>query len=155
MAFRSRDPQPFHGAKAALLLGPRLLILQRDDLPHIGHPGLWDLPGGGREGRESPRETLARETREEVGLDLADPALAADWLWEAPFPSATRAGTVSWFFVLRLAPGAEARIALGDEGQGWRLVTPAAFLVMPDAVGFLQDRLRLALRALGETPFLA
>jgi 8-oxo-dGTP diphosphatase len=56
----------------------------------------------------------------------------------------------SWFFVLRLPEGAEREIVFGDEGQGWRLVPPREFLVMPRAVPALQDRLRAWLAGLGE-----
>ena len=134
----------FHGAKAAILIGDRLLVTLRDDFDWIAFPGHWDLPGGGREGTESPRETVARETMEEVSLDLS----RADWLWEGAFPSATRPGTESWFFVVRLPPGAEAEVALGDEGQDWRLVEPEAFLGMEGAVPFLQERLKVGLAGL-------
>ena len=134
----------FHGAKAAILIGDRLLITLRDDLSHITHPNQWDLPGGGREGDETPRETLAREVREEVSLDLG----GAEWLWEAEFPSGTHPGRRSWFFVLRLPAAAEAQVRLGDEGQAWRLVPPHEYLLMPDAVPFLQHRLRVGLSAL-------
>lgn len=37
----------------------------------------WGLPGGGSDGRESPRETCAREIREELGLDLEPGELLA------------------------------------------------------------------------------
>lgn len=37
----------------------------------------WGLPGGGSDGRESPRETCVREIREELGLDLEPGALLA------------------------------------------------------------------------------
>ena len=57
----------FHGAKAAILIGERLLITLRDDFAWIDWPGFWDLPGGGREGNETPRETLAR-VYDRVGL---------------------------------------------------------------------------------------
>lgn len=137
-------PSDFHGAKAAILIGGRLLITLRDDVAWIDWPGFWDLPGGGREGNETPRETLAREVMEEVGLDLA----GAERLWERVFPSGTRAGARSWFFVLSLPDAAEREIVLGDEGQAWRLVPPGAFLTMEGAVPFLQDRLRTALAAM-------
>jgi 8-oxo-dGTP diphosphatase len=136
---------PFQGAKAALLFGDRLLATLRDDLPAIPFPGCWDLPGGGREGGEAPDETLAREVREEVGLDLA----GAAWLWRRPFPSGPVPGETSWFFVLRMPDGAARGIALGDEGQGWALVPPARFVAMAPGVPFLQRRVALALAELG------
>ena len=68
----------FNGAKAALFIGTDLLCILRDDLAHIPFPAHWDFPGGGREGTETPKETVIRETREEVGLDIT----GAEWLWE-------------------------------------------------------------------------
>lgn len=48
----------------------RVLLQQRDDaIPPEGY-GRWAIPGGGREGDESPRETAAREIAEETGLAL-------------------------------------------------------------------------------------
>ena len=136
----------FLGAKGALLIGDQLLVTLRDDFDWIPWPGYWDFVGGEREPGESPRETLTREAREEVGLDLS----AAEWLWESPFPSATRAGQVIWFHVLRLPAGTEEAIVFGDEGQGWMLIPPEQFLSMPKAVPALQERLKVWLDRLGE-----
>lgn len=130
--------ESFDGAKAALFLGDRLLVIRRDDRPDISFPGSLDFPGGGREGDESPEATLAREMHEEVGLAMG----RADMLWRQTFDSATGPGRV-WFYVLRMAATAEAEIVFGDEGQGWSLMAPEAFLAAPDAVPALQARLRL------------
>ena len=120
----------FHGAKVALFLGDRLLILRRDDDPAIPWPDHWDFPGGGREGAETPFETVARETREEVGLELSP----GDLLFER------RDGPV-WFFVARLPAEAEHRIVFGDEGQCWRLASLDEVLAMDRVAGRLQARL--------------
>lgn len=53
-AARMPTLSPFSGAKIALLCDGQLLTYQRDDKPGIPWPGLWDLPGGGRESDESP-----------------------------------------------------------------------------------------------------
>ncbi len=131
--------EPFHGAKAAVFVGDRIVTVLRDDIPEITWPGWWDLPGGGREGEETPEETVLRETREEVALDIGPDCI----IWRRRFPSATQAGTQSWFFVIRLSPHAEAEIMLGDEGQEWRLVTVQEFLANDRAIPFLKDRLRV------------
>ncbi len=48
----------------------RILLQQRDDNhPPAGY-GRWMLPGGGREGDETPRETALREFEEETGIRL-------------------------------------------------------------------------------------
>ena len=134
------------GAKGALLLGDRLLVTLRDDFPNIPWPGHWDFVGGGREGGESPRETLIREAREEVGLDLR----GAEWLWESAFPSMLDPSRASWFFVLRMPEAAARGIGMADEGQGWMLIAPERFLHLPRAVPSLQDRLRVWLGRLGD-----
>jgi 8-oxo-dGTP diphosphatase len=46
----------------------RILITQRAQAAHQG--GLWEFPGGKREPGESLATALARELREELGLDI-------------------------------------------------------------------------------------
>ena len=135
----------FLGAKGALFIGDQLLVTLRDDFDWIPWPGYWDFVGGEREPGETPRETLTRETREEVGLDLG----AAEWLWDSLYPS-MRLGRVISFHVLRLPAGTERAIHFGDEGQGWMLIPPERFLSMPKAVPSLQERLKVWLDGLGE-----
>ena len=126
----------FHGAKAAVLMGDRVLVTLRDDFDWIAWPGHWDFVGGEREAEETPQETLAREAMEEVGLDLS----GGEWLWEARFPSFQFPDRSSWFFVLRLPARAARVIRMEDEGQGWMLVRPETFLAMPRTIPSLRDR---------------
>ena len=117
----------FKGAKAAVFVEGRLLCLLRDDKGEIDWPNHWDFPGGGREGAETPFETLAREVWEEVGVAVRPEDVV--WsLWEDP----------SWFFVLRLA---RAEVRFGDEGQGWAFLSPQGFLARGDAIPSLKARL--------------
>jgi 8-oxo-dGTP diphosphatase len=60
-----------------LFVGDRLLVIRRDDRPDIAFPGALDFPGSGRESGESHEATLAREMREEVGLEMG----RAEMLW--------------------------------------------------------------------------
>jgi 8-oxo-dGTP diphosphatase len=128
----------FSGAKISLICQGTLLVYQRDDKPTIPWPGLWDLPGGGREGGETPLECAMRETREEFGLTL-NPA----WVvWSRVYPGQGQTGLDTWFFVAEVPPGTFAEITFGDEGQRWEITTVDAFLTNPDAIGHLQHRLR-------------
>jgi A/G-specific adenine glycosylase len=65
----ARKPPPLYRVSVAVIrLGSRFLIQKR---PASGHlPGLWEFPGGkGRPG-EPPEETLIRECREELGVEV-------------------------------------------------------------------------------------
>ncbi|MCX7302682.1 MAG: NUDIX hydrolase [Rhodobacterales bacterium] len=132
-------PEDFHGAKAAILIGDDLLVTLRDDRPDIPYPNLWDLPGGGREGNETPEQTVLREICEEVGLTIPEHNI----IWRRAFPSHTGEHDPGWFFVIRLPATAAADIVFGDEGQGWRLIALDAYLSQTDAIPFLQHRLRI------------
>jgi ADP-ribose pyrophosphatase YjhB (NUDIX family) len=53
----------------ALVRRGDLVLLTR--ISAVGaHPGAWTLPGGGLDHGESPRDAVAREVREECGLDV-------------------------------------------------------------------------------------
>jgi len=128
----------FSGAKIALLCNDRLLTYLRDDTPSIPWPGLWDLPGGGREGDETPVQCALRETWEEFGLRL-DPA----WIvWRKVYPAQGVNGLDTWFFVARVPSGTFEQVVFGDEGQRWTVSTIDEFLGREDAIAHLQQRLR-------------
>ncbi|MEL6550515.1 MAG: NUDIX hydrolase [Pseudomonadota bacterium] len=127
---------PFIGAKVALFIGARLLVILRDEDRDIPWPGWWDFPGGGREGAETPEAVAIRETREEVGLAL-DPGA---FVWKRRYLTSTREGT--YFFVQRLPAGAEAGVMFGGEGQRWELWHPEAYLAHPRGIPHFKQRLR-------------
>ena len=129
---------PFGGAKAALIHGTRLVVLRRDDIPTIDYPGMIDLPGGGREGEETPEETAARETFEETGLEIATPRFRD----ARPY---TTGAVTNWFMTAAITEEETRALRLGDEGQAVWMMEIAAFLDAPDAIGLLKTRLRKAL----------
>lgn len=55
-------------AAGLIFRGGKLLITQRRHRDHLG--GLWEFPGGKREGTESFEDCLKRELREELGIEV-------------------------------------------------------------------------------------
>lgn len=140
-SFDHAVPERFTGAKLALLCGDRVISILRDDRADIPFPACWDLPGGGRDGDETPEECVLRETHEELGLRLPASAL----IWQRAFVSTTDPTAAGWFFVAHITPSDVGRIRLGNEGQMWRQMELAQFLRLSDAVPYLQHRLRVYL----------
>ncbi|MBM7068953.1 NUDIX hydrolase [Actibacterium sp. 188UL27-1] len=131
------DTTAFQGAKVALLCGDGVISLLRDDKPGLPFANMWDLPGGGREGAETPEETVLRETLGEVGLDLPQDRLIYKSQYRALLPGPPR----GWFFGGWLTEAEVAMMVLGDEGQAMRLMPVAEFLNHPQAIPSLQSRL--------------
>ena len=135
----------FTGAKAALFCGASVLVYLRDETPGLRWPGLWDLPGGGREGGERPEDCLLREVWEEFGLRLAPDRL----VWRREFPSMVEAGRSSVFFGGWLDRTEVGRVRFGDEGQGWELMPVSAFLGHSRAVPEMQRRVGIVWEDMG------
>jgi 8-oxo-dGTP diphosphatase len=141
----------FSGAKLALFLGSDLLVIKRDSKPDIPYPGHWDLPGGGREGLETPQECALRETREEVGLKIRP----SDLIWSNRYE---RPRGYVWFFASHLPLASRNLVEFGSEGQGWMLMSPQDYCLHPLAIPHFVQQLRLymsqdAFRTLvGKTP---
>ncbi|MCR4312403.1 MAG: NUDIX domain-containing protein, partial [Candidatus Uhrbacteria bacterium] len=57
------------GSKALVIYNGKLVLVQRDNKPDILNPNKWNLPGGGIEDDESPRDALIRELREEINIE--------------------------------------------------------------------------------------
>lgn len=126
----------FSGAKIALICGQRLVAYQRDVKPTIPWPGLWDLPGGGREGGETPEACALREVREEFGIVLTPDRVH----WRRRYPGALDGQRASYFLAAAIGETEIATIRFGDEGQCWRMMSFEEFLAHPEAVAHLQLR---------------
>ena len=128
----------FTGCKIALFCGDKLLVILRDDKENIPWPNMWELPGGGREGDESPFECVAREVYEELSIHLTEYCL----LWSKVYPSMLFADKQSVFLVGKLAQDQFDSIVFGDEGQAYKLMNIEEFLTSSQVVPQLQGRLR-------------
>ena len=128
----------FTGCKIALFCEDKLLTILRDDKASIPWPNMWELPGGGREGDESPFECVAREVYEELGIHLTEDCL----LWSKVYPSMLFAAKQSVFLVGQLSQDQFDSITFGDEGQGYQLMNVEEFLSSDKVVPQLQDRVR-------------
>ena len=128
----------FTGCKIALICDGRILTILRDDKPTIPWPNLWELPGGGREGDESPFECVSREVYEELGIHLDEDCL----LWSKIYPSVIFKDKQSVFMVGQLRQEQFDNIIFGDEGQAYKLMPIKEFLASSQVVPQLQNRLR-------------
>ena len=128
----------FSGCKIALLCDDRLLTILRDDKASIPYPNMWELPGGGREGEETPFECVQREVFEELGLKLEEAAI----LWAKEYPGMLDPDKTSIFMVGTITQEDFASIAFGDEGQAYQMMDVSQFLSDKKVIPQLQDRLR-------------
>lgn len=127
----------FHGAKIALICGPDLIVYRRDRKAGIPYPGMWDLPGGGREGSETAQECVCREVIEEFGIAI-DPA---SFIWTRRYPSSVATGSASYFIVAAITSAEVSAVIFGEEGERWEMMAIDTFLNHPEAVASLQARL--------------
>ncbi|MEO0939259.1 MAG: NUDIX hydrolase [Pseudomonadota bacterium] len=126
----------FIGAKIALFMGDDLAVILRDDKSSIPWPAHWDVPGGGREGTETPLGCALRETHEELGLAL-DPGIVR---WGKAF---AKEGRLDWFFVGFVPARAAQAVRFGDEGQRWALMSPSAYAAHPKRIPHFAARVRM------------
>ena len=127
----------FSGCKIALICDDKLLTILRDNISSIPWPNMWELPGGGREGEETPFECVQREVFEELGLKLEE----ADILWVKKYQGMLNPDKISIFMVGTISQEECASIAFGDEGQAYQMMDVSQFLVDEKVIPQLQDRL--------------
>lgn len=128
----------FTGCKIVLICERQILTILRDDKDNIPWPNMWELPGGGREGDESPFECVAREVYEELNIQLSKD----DVIWSGIYPSMLDENKKSVFLVGKLTQEQFESIIFGDEGQGYKLVSFEEFLTSDRVVPQLQERVR-------------
>lgn len=128
----------FHGSKIALLIDGCLVTYKRDNIPSIPFPNLWDLPGGGRQGSETPEECAARELCEEFNIRLQP----FRFFYKRRYPDINSRAKGSYFLAALITQDELDSIEFGTEGQSWELMTYDQFLENPKAVPHLKLRLK-------------
>jgi 8-oxo-dGTP diphosphatase len=111
---------------AALIRDRQGRILLQRSLPHKHHAGLWEFPGGKVEAGETPRQGLAREIEEELGLTL-EPGQMEPAGFAEEAGGERRPGIVLMLYSCQ-AWGVEPE---GREGQEWGWFTPADAASLP------------------------
>ena len=127
----------FNGVKIAVLIDGNLLMHLRDNKPGLFQANMWDFPGGGREGNETPQECAIREIKEEFDITL-DPRLI---VWEKVFP-AMKDPTQNAFFMVAKVPKEVLDTVTLSEGQKWTTFDIETFFAKDDVVDALKGRFR-------------
>ncbi len=134
--------EEFTGCKLAYIFNGQLLVYKRDDFPHIPFAGMWDFPGGGREGNETPEQCVLRELNEEFGIVLDETRL----IFKQKVANHLNTGD-AFFFVAKGQLAEIKAIVFGSEGQFWQLMGIDEFLANPLAANLLKSRLLIFLKS--------
>jgi putative (di)nucleoside polyphosphate hydrolase len=130
--------------------GVGIMLLSREGLVFIGHrilmpPGMprWQMPQGGIDIGETPRQAALREIKEEIGTDRVDLlAESGDWfnhdvpdeIAEGIMGGRYRGNRQKWFAMRFIGTDADINLATGHpEFDAWQWVSPAQLprLVVP------------------------
>ena len=133
-----KDQFDFTGVKAALLVEQSILVILRDDKPDIPWPNMWELPGGGREGQETPLECLQREVLEELDLTLKEESI----IWSKIYPSMLDKDRSAVFVVSQISQEQYREIRFGDEGKAFKLMPVEDFIKVEGVIPQLQERFK-------------
>ncbi len=128
----------FNGVKVALLYKDTLVMQLRDNKPGLRFANMWDFPGGGREGSESPIECAIREIKEEFGITIKPES----FIWQKEYPAMHDVQQRAFFLVVLATEADIKNIHFGTEGQRWDFMTHSEFFDSQDVVPDLKGRFR-------------
>jgi len=121
---------------------------RRDDRDHP-----WQMPQGGLQEGETPRQAVLREVREEIGTEAVSVLeFRPDWLYyDYPAPESSKRATLyrgqrHLWYLLRFE-GGDSDIDIGGangEFSAWRWSSPAQ--IIEEAVAFKQPAYRQVMR---------
>jgi len=124
----TRPLRPANAVAAIILVDGSYLLQLRDNVSGIFFPGHWGCFGGASDPGETLEQALARELREELGLDL--PAAELRYFTRFDFDLSFAGLTVIWryFYEVELAPSRLADLHL-QEGADMRLFSADELLL--------------------------
>jgi 8-oxo-dGTP diphosphatase len=108
----AEPPRQILVSAAVIVDTDRVLLTQRKSGTHLA--GAWEFPGGKVEADEDPRDALARELREEIGVD----AEIGD-AFEVIFHRYPEKSVLLLFFEARLRPGSAPPTAIDVAAVRW------------------------------------
>lgn len=126
----------FHGTKALIQVADRVIVLRRD-ARGFHHPLQIDLPGGGREGHESPFETLHREIIEILNISIEKD----DIMYSRRYANNGHQSDDSFFVVTRRLDLDESKIVFGEKGLMYHFMTIHDYLENTESVEKQKERI--------------
>jgi 8-oxo-dGTP diphosphatase len=118
----------------------RVLLTQRKKGAHL--EGLWEFPGGKIDSDEDPRDALARELREELGIEVEVGAPIEITSWRYP----EKRVLLLFFEVTRIASSPEPAI-IDVADLMWATREDLDRVHFPDADVAVVERIRARLRS--------
>ncbi len=145
------SPSDYRAGVGIVLVNSRGQVFSGRRRDNRDHP--WQMPQGGLQEGETPRQAALREVREELGTDaVAVIEFRPDWLcYDYPAPEASKRaklyrGQRQLWYLLRFQ-GKDADIDIGGangEFSEWRWCSPAE--IIDEAVSFKQPAYRQVMR---------
>ena len=145
------SPSDYRAGVGIVLVNSRGLVFSGRRRDNRDHP--WQMPQGGLQDGETPRQATLREVREELGTDAVTVLeFRPDWLhYDYPAPDSSRRaalyrGQRHLWYLLRF-DGTDSDIDIeGESGEfsAWRGNTPAQ--IIDEAVSFKQPAYRQVMR---------
>jgi 8-oxo-dGTP diphosphatase len=133
----------FHGAKGLVFIDNKILVYRRDGRT-TSYPFFLDLPGGGREGNESPFETFQRETKEEFGVTVE----SKDITYSKQYVSTMDPTMEAYFIVVRPSKLTSQHIVPSFEVPEPLFMTLDEFVSHTDIIPRHRDRIKEYLQKL-------
>lgn len=126
----------FHGVKGLIRVADKIIAVRRDTKT-MKYQLQLDLPGGGREGHESPFETLRREIREILGIIIAP----EDIIFSIRYEHNAGHSHDTFFMVTKELPIDAHKIVFGEKGITHTLMTMHEFIERDDVVEKQKERI--------------